>query len=111
MPFDSLPEGLLTDLVMLRLALGGVRRGWKTNAFGQEGAAQHCAIGWLLEATDWDTAETTRLAVRYLYPVLPVSARKRSCMESIWEYNDNGGRDRIVKLFNDAVKLAEKQAA
>jgi hypothetical protein len=110
MPFDGLPKELLSDLVKLRVALDGVKRGWDTHRFGAPGTEQHCAVGWLLEATGWDTAETTRLAVRYLYPVLPDSAKGDRRLRSVWEYNDNRNHTRIIKLFDDAVKLAEQQA-
>lgn len=108
MPFDGLPEGLVTDLVKLKIALDGVREGWTQCAFGLPKDDEHCAIGWLLVATDYDTKETARLALKYLYPALPERARKRERLESIWEYNDRGSHKRIVQLFDDAVKLAEQ---
>lgn len=111
MPFDGLPNGLLSDLAKLRVALDGVKRGWDTHVFGPPGADRHCAVGWLLEATGWDTAETTRLAVRYLYPVLPDRAKTYRHLRSVWEYNDSHGHARIIKLFDDAVRLAEKKQA
>jgi hypothetical protein len=108
-PFDGLPEGLISDLVKLRIALDGIKTDWMKYGFGTASdAAPHCAIGWLLVATDWDTGETTRLALKYLYPALPEKAKKRERLESIWNYNDGGGRERIVRLFGDAVKLAEQ---
>jgi hypothetical protein len=109
MPFDGLPEGLVTDLVKLRMALDGVKAGWTQSAFGLPEEDSHCAIGWLLTATEWDTAEATRLALKYLYPVLPERAKNRhERLASIWDYNDGGGHGRIVRLFGDAIKLAEK---
>lgn len=115
MPFDGLPGNLVSDIVKLRIALDGVRkRGWSDHAIGargiggrQEGA--HCAIGWLLAATDWDRDETTRLALDYVYPALPEKARNdRKRMWSISNYNDRGSRARVEQLFVDAISLAEK---
>lgn len=113
MPFDGLPQGLLSDMAKLRVALDGVRgRAWSNHAigareFGGGPEAPHCAIGWLLVATDWDRDEATRLALEYVYPVLPETARKEGRMRSISNYNDHGARKRVVQLFEDAVKLAE----
>ena len=109
MPFDGLPEGLISDLVKLRIALDGVKNGWTQHEFGSRWGTEHCAIGWLLEATDWDTGETTRLALKYLYPALPEKAKDPyDRLASIWGYNDNGGHARMVRLFGDAMKLAEQ---
>ena len=114
MPFDGLPQGLLSDMAKLRVALNGVRgRGWSNRAIGAREIggrpeAPHCAIGWLLVATDWDRDEATRLALDYVYPVLPEKARDdHHRMQSISDYNDRGSRVRVVKLFDDALKLAE----
>jgi hypothetical protein len=108
MPFDGLPEGLVSDLVKLRVALDGVRKSWGTDRLGLEGDAEHCAIGWLLVASDWDEAVATQLALDYVYPVLPERARavKGGRLEAIWRYNDRGGQGRIVKLFEAAVARA-----
>lgn len=107
MPFDGMPEVRASDLAKLRLALDGVKRSWAQGRFGL-GSRDHCAIGWLLVATDWDYNETTRLALAYVYPALPERARKEERMESIWCYNDNGSRERVSRLFTDAIKLAER---
>ena len=111
MPFDGLPEGLLSDMAKLRVALDGVRNGgWMDHAVGGPGARHHCAIGWLLEATDWDRDEAVRLALEYVYPALPEKARKPERLRSIWEYNDKGGVDRIDLLFTEATRLATLRA-
>jgi hypothetical protein len=110
MPFDGLPEGLVSDMVKLRIALDGVRRGWAQYEVGPQGAEHHCAIGWLLVATDWDRDEATRLALEYVYPALPRKARRLARLASIWTYNDGGGSRRIEKLFSNAVRLAEEKA-
>jgi hypothetical protein len=109
MPFDGLPEGLVADVVKLRVALDGVRRGWCTQCLGLEGEEGHCAVGWLLKATDYDTTETTRLALEYVYPALPATAQTHNVprLESIYEYNDGGGQKRIERLFETAIKLAD----
>ena len=115
MPFDGLPDGLLSDLAKLRIALAGVRdRGWSDHAIGARGIGgrpegAHCAIGWLLVATDWDRDETTRLALDYIYPALPEKARNdHRRMWSISNYNDKGSRKQVERLFTDAITLAEK---
>jgi tRNA(Glu) U13 pseudouridine synthase TruD len=108
MPFDGLPEGVVSDLLKLRTALHGVENGWEQDRFGLRDDSNHCAIGWLLVAADWNWDEATRLALDYVYPALPVTAQKHERLRSIWEYNDNGGHERIVKLFNKAIRLAEK---
>lgn len=116
MPFDGLPDGLMSDLAKLRVALAGVReRGWSNRAIGARGIGgrregDHCAIGWLLVATDWDRDETTRLALDYVYPALPAAARNyHKRMWSISNYNDRGSRKRVVQLFEDACRLAEQR--
>ena len=111
MPFDGLPEGKVCDIAKLRVALAGVRKGWASYRLGGPEARRHCAIGWLLEATDWDRDATVRLALRYVYPALPVTARGADRLQSIWSYNDGGGRKRVVQLFEDAVRLAERAVA
>jgi hypothetical protein len=108
MPFDGLPAGLLSDMAKLRVALEGVRDlGWRQEKIGLRDADRHCALGWLLVATDWDRDETVRLALDYVYPALPEHARKEERLQSIYHYNDKGSRKRVVRLFEDAVKLAE----
>jgi hypothetical protein len=93
-------EGLLSDMAKLRVS---VQRGdWVVGQVGGQMAAEHCAIGWLLVATDWDRDEAVWLA----------SLRLRRCLKA---RNDMpiqstiaitiGGRKR-VRLFDDAVKLA-----
>ena len=110
MPFDGLPDGLSEDLVKLRTALAGIkdRAGWAKGRIGLDKDVPHCAIGWLLAATDGDIDETTRLALRYVYPALPPKAQKDAKLASIWSYNDDGGHKRMVELFSGAVKLAEQ---
>jgi hypothetical protein len=111
MPFDGLPAGLLSDMAKLRVALEGVRDKWTTDKVGLQNSVDHCAIGWLLVATDWNRDDAVRLALDYVYPALPQKAR-RGCdgrLEAIWSYNDDGDQRRIVKLFNDAVRLAEQK--
>jgi hypothetical protein len=111
MPFDALPEGVVSDLVKLRIALDGVRNNWISGQFGLPDAETHCAIGWLLVATDWDRDEATRLALKYLYPVLPPKAQHPDRrLESIWNYNDRGSQARIIRLFTDAAGLAADAA-
>lgn len=107
MPFDALPEIVVSDLVKLRIATEGIRRGFRQCEFGLAGDETHCAIGWLLVATEWDEAEATRLAVDYLYPALPKKARKPSRLLSVWKYNDNHEHDDLVGLFEKAMTLAE----
>src|SRR5262249_20068886 len=115
MPFDGLPDGLVSDIVKLRIALDGVRnRGWSNRAIGARGIGgrpegDHCAIGWLLVATDWDRDEATRLALDYVYPALPEKARNdRRRMLSISNYNDAGSHKRVERLFTDAIGIAKK---
>jgi hypothetical protein len=109
MPFDGLPEGLLSDMAKLRLALDGVQRNWKKFKIGLQADDSHCALGWLLVATDWDRDEATRLALEYVYPALPEKARKTERLRSIHQFNDFGSRKRVVQLFADAVQLAEQR--
>ena len=113
MPFDGMPDGLSEDLVKLRTALAGIknRNGWATGSIGLDKDAPHCAIGWLLAATDGDIDATTRLALKYVYPALPPTAQGNRKMASIWGYNDTGGHKRMARLFADAVKLAEQDGA
>lgn len=112
MPFDGMPDGLSEDLVKLRTALAGIKNpaGWGKGAIGLDNDMPHCAIGWLLVATDNDLDETTRLALKYIYPALPPKAQKEKGgkMYSIYSFNDGGGHKRMVELFSGAVKLAEQ---
>lgn len=109
MPFDGVPEGLVSDLAKLRIALDGVRGGWTWGDVGGKHADEHCAIGWLLEATDWNRDETVRLALEYVYPALPVRRQDpKDRLHSIMLFNDTTGRKRIARLFEDAVRLAEQ---
>ena len=108
MPFDGVPSGWSEDLVRLRVALDGVRNGWRRGAIGRQTEAEHCALGWLLVATDWDIDAATRLALDYVYPALPPAAQRPTpTMQAIYRYNDSKGRARVEQLFADAVKLAE----
>jgi hypothetical protein len=111
MPFDGVPEGLVSDLVKLRIALDGVRTHWREGAIGRQTDATHCAIGWLLVATEWNRDEAVRLALDYVYPALPEKARDPSegRLEAIASYNDNGSASRIEKLFTNACQLAERR--
>lgn len=109
MPFDGVPEGLVSDVVKLRVALDGVRGGWMGRHVGGRNEDKHCAIGWLLEATDWNRDETVRLALQYVYPALPPRRQHpEDRLASIVQFNDSTGRERIAKLFEDAVRLAEQ---
>ena len=116
MPFDGLPEGVVSDMVKLRIALDGVCRRWSNTSIGAREIggrpdAPHCTLGWLLVATEWDRDETTRLALEYVYPALPATARKAdSRMRAISNYNDRGSRKRVVQLLTDALQLAEQRA-
>jgi hypothetical protein len=110
MPFDGLPEGVVSDLVKLRIALDGIKnpQRWAKGSIGLKDELPHCAIGWLMSATDGDLDETTRLALKYVYPALPPKAQKAEKMYAIWTYNDTGGHKRMISLFSDAVRLAEQ---
>jgi len=116
MPFDGLPEGLLSDMAKLRIALDGVRQRWAAGTIGIENADRHCALGWLLVATEWNRDEAVRLALDYVYPVLPEKVRERGSRAGeprlglIVQYNDNGSRKRVEQLFSSAVALAESRA-
>jgi hypothetical protein len=97
-------------MAKLRVALEGVRTNWDTGEVGLRDAEDHCAIGWLLVATDWNREEAVRLALEYVYPALPEKARKPDQrLKSIWRYNDHGSNRRIVRLFDDAMRLAEQR--
>lgn len=109
MPFDAMPEVVVSDVARLRVALDGVRNGWARYHIGLRGG-DHCALGWLLEAADWDRDEAVRLALKYVYPALPASARHNDRLVSIYRYNDFGSHRRIERLFADACRLAEEPA-
>jgi len=112
MPFDALPEKLISDLLALRLAREGIKTGWQQGPFGIQGEERHCLVGWLLASTDYDMAETTRLAVDYVWPALPVHAKRKTeaKIENVWHYNDACGRKHgdVLKVMDDAIALAEK---
>lgn len=111
MPFDGLPGGLSEDLVRLRTALAGIKNleGWARGRVGLDKDAPHCALGWLLIATDNNLDATTRLALKYVYPALPPKAQQQDKIRSIWQYNDAAhSHARMVQLFDDAVRLAEQ---
>jgi hypothetical protein len=107
MPFDGLSETKLDDLAKLKLALNGVQQHWRVGKLGQPGTPNHCAIGWLLVATDWNAEEATRLALRYVFPALPPQHQDKSArIDSIWKYNDRqDGPACIARLFEDAIQL------
>jgi hypothetical protein len=113
MPFDLLPEREAEDIVRLRVARDGVGAHWCTGKIGIEDDPRHCAVGWLLVATDWDPGEATRLALEYVYPALPptVQAKYNGRLEAIWKFNDGADKKRVLRLFNDAIALAEKAHA
>jgi hypothetical protein len=113
MPFDLLPEREAEDIIRLRVARDGVGAGWNTGNLGLEEDQKHCAIGWLLVATDWNEAEATQLALDYVWPALPPAAQAKcqSKIEAIYKYNDSADRKRVLTLFNDALRLAEKANA
>jgi hypothetical protein len=112
MPFDATPREA-EDIVRLRVARDGVGAGWDFGHLGLEEDQKHCAIGWLLVATDWDEAEATQLALDYVWPALPPAAQAKcqSKIEAIYKYNDNGDKKRILNLFNAAIALAERADA
>ena len=113
MPFDLLPEREAEDIVRLRVARDGVGAGWNTGNLGLEEDQKHCAIGWLLVATDWDEAAATQLALDYVWPALPPAAQAKfkGKIEAIYHFNDSADRKRVLTLFNDALRLAEKANA
>lgn len=107
MPFDCLPDSAVSDLIKLRIARDGLAGGWQDGALGLQDEAQHCAIGWLLTATEWNEREATRLIAKYVYPALPKVPRGATRISAVYRFNDSHGRDAVVKLFNDAIRLAE----
>jgi len=109
MPFDGTFALQSEDLVRLRVALDGVRNQWAIGKIGLAPEGDHCALGWLLVATDWDKDEATRLAIDYVWPALPPKAQREGKLQSIFSYNDNHSQQRIVALFTKAVELAEEK--
>lgn len=113
MPFDALPEIVVSDLVRLKVALDliGDQSKWfgKERKVGVRGGERHCAVGWVLRACDWDEAAALKLVADYLYPSLPEKAQKerRGLVWSVSDYNDNHKHADVVALFERAVKLAE----
>lgn len=113
MPFDAMPIKVAEDVLKLRLALQGVRTGWIQNKWGGKGDAHHCTVGWLMEACDWDHAEATQLILDYVYPALPRGVQNdKARMWSVSRFNDRASTShkRIIKLFDDAIALAEQAA-
>ena len=106
MPFDALPDNLVSDLVRLRIVRDGVATNWATGELGVETDNNHCLIGWLLVATEWDEAEATRLALEYLHPVLPKRSQRGPGIASIMAFNDELTRNRVLKLVDDGIARA-----
>src|SRR5215831_15405619 len=92
MPFDALPEIIVSDLVKLKIVLDRIsdEKSWWAGKVGVKGTEKHCAVGWLLSACDWDEEAATKLTLKYVYPSLPKRAQdpKRRIM-SVSDYNDN----------------------
>lgn len=113
MPFDALPEIVVSDLVKLRIARDGIvgKGGWLSGALGRPENPSHCVIGWLLVATEWNEHDAARLLGKYVWPALPEKVRAKvweSRAEAVYTFNDgSGSKERVVRLMNDAVKLAE----
>jgi len=108
MPFDAMPAEVLDDLARLRIVRDGVSRdhSWCKHELGGRAATQHCLLGWLLVATDWDAQEATRLAFEHLYPALPPSARNENAgvMSSLYQHNDYRGRGAILAVIDRAIE-------
>lgn len=106
MPFDTLSENVVSDVVRLRVAREGVAKGWRQMGLGVRGADRHCLLGWLLEASDWDAEEATRLALEHVWPALP-ERRKRECfgkMRAIYTFNDEAsGSGEVVRVLDRAI--------
>lgn len=109
MPFDCLPDSAVSDLIKLRIARDGLAGpdGWRSAELGLRDEAQHCAIGWLLTATEWNEREATRLITKYVYPALPKVPRGETRISAVYRFNDKHNKAAVVKLFNDAIRLAE----
>jgi len=109
MPFDALQGNEVSDVVRLRVARDGLAKGWRQMGLGERGADSHCLLGWLLEASDWDTEEATRLALEYVWAALP-ERRKRECygkMRAIYTFNDEAsGSAEVVAVLNRAIERA-----
>jgi len=109
MPFDALPGNVVGDVVRLKIARDGVAKGWRQMELGLRGAEGHCLLGWLLEASDWDAVEATRLALEYVWPALP-ERRKRECygkMRAIYTFNDEApGSGEVVRVLDRAIESA-----
>ena len=106
MPFDALPANPVSDVVRLKVARDGLAKGWRQMGLGERGAETHCLLGWLLEASDWDTEEATRLALEYVWAALP-DRRKRECfgkMRAIYTFNDEAsGSGEVVGVLDRAI--------
>lgn len=109
MPFDGhLADA---DVAMLRAARDGLvkRGGWRQSKLGWAGEPSHCAIGWLLEAADWNRKEVGRLVADYLLRAL--SERAQCDVDGLWaivRFNDAPNRKKaeVVRLFDDAIRIA-----
>lgn len=74
---------------------------------GTRGGHEHCLLGWLLEATEWDAREATRLAQRYLFPALPEAQRRNAgVMASIYSFNDGRSLVSVLRLVDAALAKA-----
>lgn len=113
MPFDAMPETQTNDVIKLRIALDGLsdKRQWAQGSWGTKRSADHCLLGWLLMATDYEPDEATRLALDYVWPSLPEKVRGRPCgskVTAISNYNDSC-RTRhgdVVALLERAIEKA-----
>lgn len=111
MPFDAMPEKAVNDVVKLRIALDGLsqRRQWAQGSWGTKRSADHCLLGWLLMATEYEPDEATRLALEYVWPCLPEVAQKSGTkVTAISDYNDNRRTKHgdVVALMQRAVVKA-----
>jgi hypothetical protein len=111
MPFDAMPEIVVSDLVRLKVALGliGEKDKWSAGRVGYRGGERHCAVGWVLRACDWDKEAALKLVADYLYPALPETAKneRKGVVWSVSDYNDHHKHKDIVAVFERAVTLAE----
>lgn len=112
MPFDTLQDQALTDMVRLMVVRDGIagERSWCKGDLGGRKSGEHCLLGWLLVATDWDEAEATRLAVDFLYPALPPKAQRLGVgiMGSLYRFNDSRGRAALLELVDNAIAKAQR---
>lgn len=107
MPFDALPENIVSDVIKLRLARNGIAEKRTIGELGLKGEEDHCALGWLLEAADHDPREAARLAVQYLWPAMPKSARNgTSKVWAIAQHHDHRSTDYVVRWFDRAIAIA-----